>query len=155
MNNKQHLELKAITAKAIKDIIKVLLSSDEMFSIVIDADKAEGINGLTGGTLFHITGYSKETFIMGEDTYSFSFGDNNNVEYTVKAAYEDIIVLAEAGVPYITNLHHTFTPEADLSWKDMEPGKQRSFNAFKSNPENSKFFNKTKVAQSDELEPIS
>lgn len=169
MLNSDHVAMKHILANSIRDYMKALIVTDEVFSIVINTDNAKGLDNtpLQGPTLFHIVEYTRETLSLGDDSFSFHFGDDNNVEHVLSASYSDIGVLIERGVPIINNVHFlledVFEVDTDDSWKDMEPGLGRSFGAFKNNPENAKFFKKkvdvtstlsTAGISEDDLEPI-
>ena len=138
---------KRLLSNTIKEYIKLLMMTDDVFSIIINVDKVSGLSEtqMKGPTLFHIAEYSKETFLADEDVFSFHFGDSNNVEHVITGSYGDIGVIVERGAPIINNilfLSDDTLEDIDDSWKSMKDSPEKSYSAFKGNPLNEKLFRK-------------
>lgn len=152
------IEYQTLMTSTVVQTMRMLQSKDVGFQITIRKDLIEfdrefPMEELDNIVLLDLSGGSKETIEFGETHLSFvtAFGDENPIETTLFLKYENIFSVNKDFVINLCTNPSALLGEINsdiMDTEEIEPavetksGEERSLNAFKSNPKNSKLFQK-------------
>lgn len=149
-------------ANAMVSMTDAMFEMQLPFELVLDMQfvTTQDGNPLTGNQVFNIHEWSFETFEYNDISFSFMYGDSESREWKISCLWENVPAMLVAGNMIVANPFYQIQKEIVQKddWKKLPEGEARSYEMFKQNSHNEKFFkNNTApvvVEEDPELDPI-